>query len=367
MKAIAVVPGTTDVRLVERPEPGIRAADQVKLRVLEVGICGTDREEANGHRADLPPGLSDLVLGHEMLGRVVEVGSGVSSVQPGDYALFTVRRGCGHCEPCAQNRSDMCASGDYTERGIRAADGFQTEVVVDTEQYLVKVPLEMRDYAVLTEPMSVAAKAIDEAAAIQAARLPGARTPEEWLRGKRALVAGLGPIGLLAAFALTLRGVEVIGLDVADEDAKRPSLLKRIGGRYVDGRKVRTDALDDHLGQVDLIFEATGVAALEFELIDALGINGIYVLTGIPGGDRPIDLDGAALIRQLVLNNQVIVGSVNANREHFVTAVRDLERAEERWKGAVRSVITHRVPVGEFGSVIYKRLPDEIKSVITWG
>ena len=187
------------------------------------------------------------------------------------------------------------------------------------------------------------------------------------MKGKRALVAGLGPIGLLAAFALTLRGVEVIGLDVADDEAKRPSLLKRIGGRYVDGRKIRTDALDDHLGQVDLIFEATGVAALEFELIDALGINGIYVLTGIPGGDRPIDLDGAALIRQLVLNNQVIVGSVNAYREHFEMAVGDLGRAEERWREAVHSIVTHRVPVGEFASVIYGRLPDEIKSVITWG
>ena len=367
MRAIAVVPGTTDVRLVERPEPHIRADDQVKLRVLEVGICGTDREEANGHRADLPPGLSDLVLGHEMLGRVVEVGSGVSSVKPGDYALFTVRRGCGHCAPCAQNRSDMCASGDYTERGIRAADGFQTELVVDTEQYLVKVPPHMAPYAVLTEPMSVAAKAIDEAATIQSARLPGAGTPEEWLRGKRALVAGLGPIGLLAAFALTLRGVEVIGLDVADEDATRPSLLKRIGGRYVDGRKVKTDVLDDHLGQVDLIFEATGVASLEFELIDALGINGIYVLTGIPGGDRPIDLDGAALIRQLVLNNQVIVGSVNANRDHFATAVADLAKAEETWKDAVHAIVTHRIPADDFATAIYKRLPDEIKSVIIWG
>ncbi|HEU5318905.1 MAG TPA: zinc-binding dehydrogenase, partial [Chloroflexota bacterium] len=263
-------------------------------------------------------------------------------------------------------RSDMCASGDYTERGIRAADGFQTELVVDTEQYLVPVPSQMAEYAVLTEPMSVAAKALDEAAKIQSARLPGASSPEEWLRGKRALVAGLGPIGLLAAFALKLRGADVIGLDVVDETAARPALLKRIGGRYVDGRAVKTGALDDRLGQVDLILEATGVASLEFELIDALGINGIYVLTGIPGGDRPINLDGAGLIRQLVLMNQVIVGSVNANRAHFETAVADLARAEETWKGAVRSVITHRVSAEEFASVIYKRVPDEIKSVIRW-
>jgi threonine dehydrogenase-like Zn-dependent dehydrogenase len=368
MRAIAVVPGTTDVRFVERPEPKIEAPDQIKLKVLQVGICGTDREEASGGRADTPPGKSDLVLGHEMLGRVIEVGGGVKAVQPGDYAVFTVRRGCDHCVPCAQNTSDMCQSGDYTERGIRAADGYETEYVVDTEQYLIKVPSEMAGYAVLTEPMSVAEKAITEAALIQSARLPGGdRTnPDAWLKGKRALIAGLGPIGLLAAFALRLRDVEVVGLDVVDESSARPQLLERIGGRYVDGRQVKTDALDDQLGQIDLIFEATGVASLEFDLIDALGINGIYVLTGIPGGDRPIDIDGAALVRQLVLANQVLVGSVNANRRHFELAVADLAKSRRKWGDTIEQVITHRVPAADFATVLAHRVPDEIKSVITW-
>jgi threonine dehydrogenase-like Zn-dependent dehydrogenase len=357
------------VRFVERPEPKVSAPDEIKLQVLQVGICGTDREECAGGRADAPPGASDLVLGHEMLGRVVETGSSVAAVRPGDYAIFTVRRGCGHCLPCAQNRSDMCASGDYTERGIRAADGYETELVVDKEQYLVRVPPEMAGYAVLTEPMSVAEKAIAEAAQIQVARLPSAgpsADSDAWLRGKRALVAGLGPIGLLAAFALRLRGVEVVGLDVVDQTSVRPKLLERIGGRYVDGRQVQTDSLDDQLGQVDLIFEATGVASLEFELIDALGINGIYVVTGIPGGDRPVNVDGAALIRQLVLDNQVVVGSVNANRGHFEMAVADLAKAEATWGDAIRQVITHRLPSGQFADVLTHRVPDEIKSVITW-
>ena len=370
MRAIAVVPGTTDVKVVDRPEPSIGAPEQIKLEVLQVGICGTDREEAGGGRADLPPGQSDLVLGHEMLGRVLEVGSGVTAVQRGDYAVFTVRRGCGHCQACADNRSDMCSSGDYTERGIRAADGYQTERVVDGEQYVIRVPAAMASYAVLTEPMSVAEKAIQEAALIQAARLPGnSRDADAWLRGKRALVAGLGPIGLLAAFALRLRDVEVIGLDVVDEESSRPALLKRIGGHYVDGRQVKTEVLDDQLGQVDLLFEATGVASLEFALIDALGINGIYVLTGIPGGDRPVDIDGPALIRQLVLMNQVVLGSVNANRRHFELAVADLERAAQRWGDAIHQVISHRVPASDFAGVrevLAHRAPDEIKSVITW-
>src|SRR5438270_6394436 len=163
MKAIVLIPGTTDVHLDDRPEPAITAADYVKARVLEVGICGTDREEAAGGRSAPPPGRSDLVIGHEMFGRVVDVGRDVHSVAVGDYAVFTVRRGCGHCPACAMNRSDMCYTGDYADRGIRHQDGYQTEFVVDSEQYVVKVPPEIGTIGVLAEPMSIAQKAIEEA------------------------------------------------------------------------------------------------------------------------------------------------------------------------------------------------------------
>lgn len=134
MKAIVIVPGTTTLRLAEGPEPSIAAPDEVKLRVLRVGICGTDREEASGGRASAPDGRQDLVIGHEMFGRVVKVGSSVSRVRHGDYAVFTVRRGCGSCLPCAMNRPDVCRTGEFRERGIWGLDGFQTEYVVDREQ-----------------------------------------------------------------------------------------------------------------------------------------------------------------------------------------------------------------------------------------
>ena len=143
MKAISVVPGTKNVRLVDRPEPSISAADEIKVRVLRVGICGTDREEAAGGRAQAPPSHKDLVLGHEMFGQVVETGPDVKQVKSGDYAVFTVRRGCGKCRPCAMNRSDMCKTGLYSERGIAGMDGYQTEYVVDHEQYVVRVPPEL--------------------------------------------------------------------------------------------------------------------------------------------------------------------------------------------------------------------------------
>jgi threonine dehydrogenase-like Zn-dependent dehydrogenase len=366
MDALALVPGTTTLRLVERPEPALSAPDQVKLKVLRVGICGTDREEASGGRARAPEGHQELLIGHEMFGQVVETGSAVTRVKPGDYAVFTVRRGCGRCLPCAMNRSDMCRTGEYRERGIWGLDGFQAEYVVDTEQYIVRVPSELEPVGVLVEPLSVAEKAIDEALRIQMARLPDAPATPHWLFGRRCLVAGLGPIGLLAALALRLRGAEVYGLDVVDAATPRPQWLVALGGHYLDGRTLPPDRLDEVLGPVDLIFEATGVASVAFNLLDALDYNGIYVLTGIPGGERPLEIPGPALVRQLVLQNQVMIGSVNAARDHFQMAVDDLAVAQLRWGAHVARLITHRRPYTEFAPALWSHDPNEIKVVLEW-
>ncbi len=367
MKAIALVPGTTTLHLVDRPEPSIAAPDDIKVKILRVGICGTDREEASGGRATAPQGQKELVIGHEMFGRVVEVGQSVSRVEVGDYAVFTVRRGCGHCLPCTMNRPDMCCTGDYKERGIDGLDGYQTEYVVDKEQYVVRVLPELEPLGVLSEPLSVAEKAIDESVLVQTARLPDAPATPDWLHGRRCLVAGLGPIGLLAALALRLRGAEVYGLDIVDEDTARPQWLAHIGGQYIDGRQVPADKVDDTLGPMDLILESTGVASLEFNLLDALATDGVYVLTGIPGGDRPLEVPGAELIRQLVLGNQAMLGSVNAARGHFQMAVDDLADGHLRWGDHMEKLITHRHPYTDFETALTHHPDDEIKTVIEWG
>jgi len=314
----------------------------VKLSVLRVGICGTDREEAAGGRSKAPAGQDELILGHEMLGQVVEIGQSVTRVKPNDYAVFTVRRGCGKCLPCSMNRSDMCQTGLYQERGIWGMDGYQAEFVVDKEQYIVQVPASLEAVGVLCEPLSVAEKAIDEAIRLQVARLPDAGATPAWLYGRRCLVAGLGPIGLLAALVLRLRGAVVYGLDVVDSGTARP------------------------FGPMELIFESTGVASLEFNLLDALAYNGVYVITGIPGGDRPLQIDGAELIRQLVLDNQVMVGSVNAARDHYQMAVNDLEQASLMWGDHIAQIITNHYPVSNFETALHQHSVDEIKAVIEW-
>lgn len=366
MDAIAVIPGTTTLRIVERAEPSVAAPDEVKMRVLRVGVCGTDREEAAGGRARAPEDQQDLVIGHEMFGQVVEVGQAVERVKVGDHAVFTVRRGCGKCLPCAMNRSDMCRTGEYRERGIKGLDGYQAAYVLDKEQYIVRVPPELEALGVLAEPLSVAEKAVDEAVRLQCARLPDASATPDWLFGRRCLVVGLGPIGLLAALVLRLRGAEVYGLDVVDSGTARPQWLTVIGGQYVDGRQVPPDQVDDSLGAMELIVEASGVAALAFNLLDALVPNGVCVLTGIPGGNRPVNIPGEELIRQFVLENQIMIGSVNAARDHFQMAVDDLAQAQLRWGDHAASLITHRHFYTDFASALSQHPPDEIKSVIEW-
>jgi glucose 1-dehydrogenase len=365
MKAIALVPGATNVSLVDVPEPHIAAADEVKIKIMQVGICGTDREQAEGGRADAPEGKNQLIIGHEMFGEIVEIGSEVKSVRKGDYGVFIVRRGCGKCKACTNGRSDMCFTGDYTERGIKGADGFQAEYVVDKEQYLVKLPAEIKEIGVLTEPMSVAAKAIDEAMIIQQARLNDFDGSLNWLKGKRALVAGIGPIGLMAAFALRLRGAEVIGMDIVDENSSRPTILEKIGGKYVDGRKITTLNLDEECGDADFVFEATGIAKLQIELIDTLARNGIYVATGIPAGERPLTISAGTIMQQLVLKNQIIVGSVNASLRHYQMAVDDLHKSFQNWPDALKAVITEKISFTDFYKVL-QHSQDEIKVVVEW-
>jgi threonine dehydrogenase-like Zn-dependent dehydrogenase len=366
MKALALVPGSTNLRLVDRPEPAVNRPDEVKLRVLRVGICGTDREEAKGGRARAPDGHEDLVIGHEMLGQVVDVGGDVTSVKAGDHALFTVRRGCGKCLPCAMNRSDMCRTGEYRERGIWGLDGYEAESVVDTETYLVPVPAEIAGIGVLLEPLSVVEKAIDEAVRVQAARLPDAAADPDWLSGKKCLVAGLGPIGLLASLVLRLRGAEVYGLGDEDEDTVKPGWLTGIGGHYVDDRKVPADKLAGSVGAMDLIVEGIGVPRLILDLLDALALNGIYAMTSVPGGEGDVQIAAGELVRRLVLQNQVVAGSVNASRGHFQMAVRDLVNAHLRWGDHVAGLITHRYHFTDFAAAMEKHGHDEMKAVVEW-
>jgi threonine dehydrogenase-like Zn-dependent dehydrogenase len=366
MKAIALQPGTKNISFTDWPEPQIQKDTEIKAKVLCVGICGTDREEAMGGRAGAPSGENKLVIGHEMLSVVVEAGKKVSKVKVGDRVVFTVRRGCNTCSACKAFRSDYCLTGNYTERGIKGAHGFQSTFVVDDEIYAVKVPETLGDIAVLAEPMSVVQKAIEEAVLIQSRRMPWMTNSLECLKNQTVCIAGLGPIGLLAAVALRLKGARVIGLDRAPPDGKRARLLNAIGGTYVNDQTFDTNTFKTEHPDIRLIVDAAGVAKFDFDLISLLGINGILVLTGVPGEQPLLPINGAQLMRQLVLCNQVVVGSVNESIDHFKQGLKDLELASKQWPGVVEQFITHRFPAPDFAKAFEKHGSDEIKAVIEW-
>lgn len=366
MKVIALKPGTTSIHLKEWTEPELKTDTDIKVKVLQVGICGTDREEASGGRADAPAGEPELIIGHEMLSQVVSVGKKVTKVHPGDYVVFTVRRGCNHCEACKANRSDMCTTGDYTERGIKGRHGFHAQYVVDDESYAVKVPASLLDIAVLTEPMSVVQKAISEAGLLQTARLPYLKNKTNWLQGKTALVAGMGPIGLLASIVLRLRGANVLGLDIVPSTSPRVKILEAIGGTYINNRDLDVESIQKKYPSLNMIVDAAGIAKLDFDLLDILAINGILVLTGVAADHRLINIDGAQLMRKLVLKNQVMLGSVNESIHHFEQGLIDLQAAKQKWPGVIQKLITQKVPVNQFEKAISHHTPDEIKVVIEW-
>ncbi len=365
MKAIVLKPGTTQIQVTDFPDPIIQKETQIKVKIIAVGICGTDREEAIGGRADAPQGEDRLVIGHEMLGSVVEIGSKVSKVKVKDRVVISVRRGCNACEPCLASRSDYCTTGNYKERGIKGAHGFQSTYVVDDESYAIKVPDELGDIAVMAEPMAVVQKAIQEAILLQSCRMNWIQNPN-WSQGKVACVAGLGPIGLLACAVLRLKGAHVIGLDRAPPDGIRAKLLKAMGGTFVNDKNFDMDAFRNKYPDLQLIVDAAGVAQFDFNLIELLGPNGILVLTGVPAEKPQFPVNGSKLMRQIVLKNQIILGSVNESIQHFIDGLHDMQEIKKKWPGVLEQFITHQFHYTEFQKVFEKHGSEEIKAIIRW-
>lgn len=368
MKALALDTKVGRLRLVDRPEPLLQTYDDVKLRVLHVGICGTDRAEVAGARVLAPEGHNEIVIGHEMIGEVVEVGSSVRGISPGDLATLTVRRGCRQCPPCELGRPDMCRSGQFHERGIWGLDGYNAQFVVDNDKHVIVVPRALQHAGVLMEPLSVVEKAIQVTERMQQARLPDGLANPNWLFGRTCLVTGLGPIGLLAALVLTLRGAQVWGMDVVDGSNARPRWLEKIGGTYVVGRQTKLDQLGNVVGPADLIFEASGVPELAFELIERLAPDGALVLSGIPAGERPAHKAGSTTIRDVVLGNRIVVGAVNAAAGHFQSGVTDMLAAQALWGNLLDELITHHLrPIDAATALAERGESGEIKTVIDWG
>jgi threonine dehydrogenase-like Zn-dependent dehydrogenase len=357
MKAVVVTPGQADTgRVQDIPEP-TRSADQVKVETIEVGVCGTDLEILHGLYGQAPPGDDYLVIGHENFGRVVEAPPD-GELSEGDYVVCIVRRPDPvPCPQCAVGEFDMCSNGQYTERGIKGLHGFMSEYFVDSPEYLVKLPEVCSNIGVLIEPLTVVEKGVLQAEAIQRRMT--------W-EPKEAVVTGAGPIGLMATLLLRSKGYDVYTLDIVERDSLRAQLVKDCGAEYVKGDEESLAQLAERVGGVDLIVEATAVASLVFDSIDAIGPNGVVCLTGVSAGARSLEVPADKLNLEMVLDNKVVFGTVNANRRYFTAAVEDLTRFQELWPGLCEKVITRRVPVESFQDALTPRPGIDVKSTVSF-
>ena len=368
MKAIAVIPKSREVQLIDHPEPRLASPTDVKLRMLEVGVCGTDREICSFQYGTAPDGSEHLVIGHESLGEVVEIGGEVSRVKVGDLVVPMVRRPCHHetCLACRSDRQDFCYTGDFTERGIKMQHGFMTEFVVDDQKYMNVVPRQLRDVAILVEPLTIAEKAITQIWQVQK-RLPWA-CPIETKAGRghchTAVVLGAGPVGLLGAMALAVGGFNVYVYSRELAPNPKSDLVDAIGAQYVSAQTTSIEQLATQVGNIDVVYEATGASNVSFEMLKVIGSNAIFVFTGVPGRKGPIEVDTDLIMRDLVLRNQVVFGTVNAGRETFEDAIRDLGEFMQRWPDTTRSLITGRNPISAYRELLLGA-PQGIKETIT--
>jgi len=338
MKAMAVFPGKPNsIHLADLPEPSVDDIPNgrgVLVEVLRVGVDGTDKEINDAEYGAAPEGYDVLVTGHESFGRVLEVGPNVQDLKPGDYVVATVRRP-GSSVYDAIGTYDMTTDETYYERGINLRHGYLTERYVDDPEYIVKVPAALEEVGVLLEPTSVAEKGIEQAFEIQ-------RRLKVW-RPERAAVVGAGTLGLLATLALRLRGLEVTTLARTEPPTLNSDLVEALDARYVSTRELPLLQAAEEQGPFDIIFEATGVSSVVFESMQALGKNGVLVLTGIAGGDRMVEVPGDRIMLGFVLGNKVAVGSVNANRTYFERGVQDMALAEAQYPGWLKRLLTHPV------------------------
>ncbi|HKQ62460.1 MAG TPA: glucose 1-dehydrogenase [Candidatus Polarisedimenticolaceae bacterium] len=332
MKAVAVIPGKPNsihLREVPRPHVGqIPDGRGVLVRVLRVGVDGTDREINQAEYGAVPPGDDYLIIGHESLGVVVETGAAAHEFHPGDLVVATVRRP-GHSFYDKIGLQDMTTDDVYYERGINLRHGYLTEYYVESPDYLVRVPASCREVGVLLEPLSVAEKGIAQAFEIQ-------RRMKLW-QPRRAAVMGAGTLGLLATLALRLRNLEVTTFGLKEPPYYNSERIVELGARYVSTKR------EPVRGPFDLIFEATGNSGVVFEAAQALAKNGVLVLSSITGGDRRLEIPADKINLDFVLGNKLMFGTVNAHRDHFEMGAIDLERGVAEYPGWLDKLLTHRV------------------------
>ena len=358
MKAIAVFPGKSDtVHLADLNKPSVNDIPNgrgVLVRILKVGVDGTDKEINAAEYGAAPNGYDFLVIGHEGFGQVEEVGPNVTEFKPGDYVVATVRRP-GSSLYDKIGTYDMTTDDAYFERGISRLHGFLTEYYVDDPEYIVKIPQGLKDVAVLLEPMTVVQKGIVQAYEIQ-------RRLKVW-RPRTAAVMGAGTIGLLATLVLRLRGLQVDTFARSPKPSRNADLVEALGAHYHATSQLPFMECAKECGPYDIIFEATGNSSVVFDAMQGLAKNGVLVLASVTGGDKTIEVHADRINLDFVLGNKVMVGTVNANREYFESGVRDMAQAQAEYSGWVEKLLTNPVKGLENFAELFRQLTGDRNAI----
>lgn len=339
MKAVAVKPGQKDsVHLVEMDEPKLDSVPNgrgVKVKVLRVGGCGTDREINNAEYGIAPDGFDFLVLGHENLGQVVEVGANVTEFASGDVVVATVRRP-GHSIYDLIGEQDMTTDTQYFERGISRLHGYFAEFYIESADFLVKLPPTLKEVGVLLEPLSIVEKGLQQAYEIQ-------ERAKIW-RPKRAAVIGTGSVGLLSVLAMRMRGLEVYGFGKDKREGyANADLCEEIGAKYYSTTETTVADVANSVGGFDIILECTGYSPIVWDAALGLAKNGVLILTSVTGGERTAEIPSDKINQQFVLGNKLMFGTVNAGKEHFAAGVKDLALCEAMLPDWLDKMLTHPV------------------------
>lgn len=351
MKAITVVPGSKSSVQLAEIEPPQPKPSEVLLKVAQLGIDGTDRDINDGFYGAPPEGESFLVTGHEVLGAIEEMGTNVQGFFKGDLVVPTVRRSClENCLNCGRGESDMCLTGRYFEHGIYKLHGFASELAVSDSNYLVKIPPELTDVAVLLEPTSIVEKATYQVSQIQKRMV--------W-KPKTALVLGAGPIGQLGTFLLRLRGMEVFTVARRPKDDLKARLVDAVGGKYVDATQTSLDSIGKSF---DIIIEGTGNASVALDAMNHLSTNGVLCLLGVYDASQSTFQFGD-LLREMVLRNKLVFGSVNANKRYFEMGLVDFQQIKQRFGDVLSRMFTLILKPEDFKEA-FEPQPGDIKTVI---
>jgi threonine dehydrogenase-like Zn-dependent dehydrogenase len=339
MKAVAVKPGQKNsVHLVETNTPetsDVPNGRGVKVKVLRVGGCGTDREINNAEYGIAPEGSDFLILGHENLGQIVETGENVTEFSVGDYVVASVRRP-GHSIYDLIGEQDMTTDTEYFERGISRLHGYFAEFYVESADFLVRLPPTLKEVGVLLEPLSIVEKGLQQAYEIQ-------ERAKIW-RPRRSAVVGTGSVGLLSVMAMRMRGLEVVGFGKDKREGYlNADLCEEIGAKYLSTAEISVCDAAKRDGAFDIILECTGYSPIVWDAALGLAKNGVLILTSVTGGTRTAEIASDAINQQFVLGNKLMFGTVNAAKEHFAAGVKDLALCEAMYAGWLSQLLTHKI------------------------